>query len=199
SAGVKRVIYLGGLGESEPELSPHLRSRHEVGDLLRASGVSVVELRASVIIGSGSLSFEMVRALTERLPVLVTPRWVRVPAQPIFIGDVLAYLLAALEIARGGSRTCEIGGADVVSYGDLMREYARQRGLKRWMVPVPVLTPRLSSWWLGLVTPRYARVGRKLIASIRHPTIVRDHAAREAFRVAPIGVRESIARALRNE
>ncbi len=198
-SGVRSLIYLGGLGESSAQLSPHLRSRQEVGDVLRASGVPVVEFRASVIIGSGSLSFEMVRALTERLPILVTPRWVRVPAQPIFIGDVLAYLLAALDVPRGRERIFEIGGADVVSYGDVMREYARQRGLRRWMIPVPVLTPKLSSLWLGLVTPLYARIGRKLIDSMRHPTVVRDAAARNEFALGPIGVREAIARALRNE
>jgi uncharacterized protein YbjT (DUF2867 family) len=199
-AGLRGIVYLGGLGDPSTALSPHLRSRHEVGEILRRSGVPVTEFRASVIIGSGSLSFEMVRALTERLPVLITPRWVRVPAQPIFIGDVLAYLRGAVERSEGvGGRIFEIGGADVTSYGDLMREYARQRGLRRFMVPVPVLTPRLSSLWLGLVTPLYARVGRKLIDSIRHPSVVRDDSALAAFRISPLGVREAIARALRNE
>jgi uncharacterized protein YbjT (DUF2867 family) len=197
AAGVKRIIYLGGLGEDSDTLSPHLRSRHEVGTLLRESGVPVVELRASVIIGSGSLSFEMIRALVERLPVMITPRWVRVLAQPIFINDVLAYLVAAA--GSGENRIYEIGGPDVVSYQELMREYARQRGLRRWMIPVPVLTPRLSSLWLGLVTPLYARVGRKLIASIQHPTVVRDDAPRRAFPIQPVGMREAVTRALRNE
>lgn len=197
AAGVERIIYLGGLGEDADTLSPHLRSRHEVGTLLRESGVPVVELRASVIIGSGSLSFEMIRALVERLPVMITPRWVRVLAQPIFINDVLAYLVASA--TRGESGIYEIGGPDVVSYADLMHEYARQRGLRRWMIPVPVLTPRLSSLWLGLVTPLYARVGRKLIASIQHPTVVRDDAARRVFPIEPVGMREAVTRALRNE
>ena len=159
-AGVRRIIYLGGLGEGVDALSPHLRSRHEVGNQLRASGVPVIEFRASIVIGSGSLSFELVRALVERLPVMVTPRWVRVLAQPIAINDMLAYLIAALDLSVTGSKTYEVGGPDVVSYADLMREYARPRGLRRWMIPVPVLTPRLSSLWLGLVTPLYARVGR---------------------------------------
>jgi len=200
AAGVQHIIYLGGLGEDEPDLSAHLRSRHEVGERLRAHSVPVIELRASIIIGSGSLSFEMIRALVERLPVMVTPRWVRVTAQPIAIGDVLAYLRSALSVETG-NRSCiiEIGGPDQVSYGDLMREYARQRGLRRWMIPVPALTPRLSSLWLGLVTPLYARVGRKLIDSLRHPTVVRDHAAQRLFSIRPIGVREAIASALRNE
>ncbi|MBM3263310.1 MAG: SDR family oxidoreductase [candidate division Zixibacteria bacterium] len=200
AAGVQRIIYLGGLGEDETELSAHLRSRHEVGERLRAHGVPVVELRASIIIGSGSLSFEMIRALVERLPVMVTPRWVQVTAQPIAIGDVLAYLQAALDVETGHrSLTIEIGGPDQVSYGDLMREYARQLGLWRWMIPVPLLTPRLSSLWLGLVTPLYARVGRKLIDSLRHSTMVRDDSAQRHFPIRPIGVREAIASALGNE
>ena len=199
-AGIKRIIYLGGLAEEGQPLSAHLRSRHEVGKTLRESGVPVVEFRASIIIGSGSLSFEMIRALVERLPVMVTPRWVRVTAQPIAIGDVLAYLRAALAVETGNrSLTIEIGGPDRVSYGDLMREYARQRGLRRLMVPVPLLTPRLSSLWLGLVTPLYARVGRKLVDSLRHPTIVRDDSAQRLFPIRPIGVCEAIAHALRNE
>ncbi len=199
AAGVQRIIYLGGLGAPTPELSPHLRSRHEVGDVLRASGVPVIELRASIVIGSGSLSFEMVRALVERLPVMITPRWVAVPAQPIAISDVLAYLMEARDLPGRESATYEIGGADQVSYGDLMHEYARQRGLRRLMIPVPFLTPRLSSLWLGLVTPVYARVGRKLIDSIRHETVVRDDAASRVFRVRPRGIRDAIGSALRNE
>jgi len=198
-AGVRRIVYLGGLGEDVDALSPHLRSRHEVGDLLRASGVPVIEFRASIVIGSGSLSFELVRALVERLPVMVTPRWVRVLAQPIAINDMLAYLLVARDLPGAGSATFEVGGPDVVSYADLMREYAHQRGLRRWMISVPVLTPRLSSLWLGLVTPLYSRVGRKLIDSIRHPTVVHDLSALGAFDVRPVGVRDAIAQALRRE
>jgi uncharacterized protein YbjT (DUF2867 family) len=199
AAGVRRIVYLGGLADESQELSPHLRSRLEVGSLLRDSGVPVIELRASIVIGSGSLSFEMIRALVEHLPVLVTPRWVAMPAQPIGIDDLLAYLLEALDTESTGSPIYEIGGADSMSYADLMREFARQRGLRRVMLPVPVLTPRLSSLWLGLVTPLYARVGRKLIDSIRHPTVVRNDAARRAFRVVPSDVRTAIARALENE
>jgi len=200
AAGVRRIVYLGGLGEDAPELSVHLRSRHEVGQRLRASGVPVLEFRASIIIGSGSLSFEMIRALVERLPVMITPRWVQIPAQPIAIDDVLAYLRAAPAIdLNHGSMVIEIGGPDRVSYGELMREYARQRQLRRFMVPVPLLTPRLSSLWLGLVTPLYARVGRKLVDSIRHPTIVHDDSAHRLFPIRPISVREAISRALRNE
>src|SRR5512137_731893 len=123
AAGVRRIIYVGGLGDAGDDLSAHLRSRHETGEVLRAAGVEVVEFRASIVIGSGSLSYEMVRALTERLPVMVCPRWVAIKAQPIAIEDLLAYLLAALDLAPGASRTYEIGGPDVVSYGDIMREY----------------------------------------------------------------------------
>jgi uncharacterized protein YbjT (DUF2867 family) len=195
-AGVRRIVYLGGLGSSDQELSPHLRSRHEVGEILRSSGVPVIEFRASIVIGGGSLSFEMIRALVERLPVMIAPRWVAVPAQPIAISDLLKYLLAALDLPSEASTVFEIGGADRVSYGGLMREYARQRGLKRCIVSVPVLTPRLSSLWLGLVTPLYVRVGRKLIESIRHPTVVEDQSALTAFEIHPCGFREAIARAL---
>jgi uncharacterized protein YbjT (DUF2867 family) len=199
AAGVRRIIYLGGLGEDDPGLSAHLRSRHEVGARLRAHTVPVIEFRASIIIGSGSLSFEMIRALVERLPVLVAPRWVRVTAQPIAINDVLAYLRASLSLPLEGSVIIGIGGPDRVSYGELMREYARQRGLRRWMIPVPLLTPRLSSLWLALVTPLYARVGRKLVDSLRHPTVVRDEAALRLFPIRPAGIRDAIASALRNE
>lgn len=199
AAGLRRIIYLGGLAPPEGGLSPHLRSRLEVGDLLRSSGVQVVEFRASIVVGAGSLSFEMVRALVERLPVMVTPRWVSVPAQPIAVGDLLAYLLAALDLPLSGNPIFEIGGADVVSYGGIMREYARQRGLRRLVVRVPVLTPYLSSLWLALVTPLYARVGRQLIESIRHPTVVRDGAATRVFAIRPQTTRDAIAAALRDE
>jgi uncharacterized protein YbjT (DUF2867 family) len=199
AAGVRRIVYLGGLGDEDTDLSPHLRSRHEVGRALRASGVPVIELRASVVIGSGSLSFEMLRALVDRLPIMVTPRWVRVTAQPIAIADLLDYLEAALDLEAEESRTYEIGGAERVSYGELMREYARLRQLRRVMVPVPVLTPRLSGLWLGLVTPLYARVGQTLIESICHETVVRDDRARQDFAIQPMGVAEAIAKALANE
>lgn len=198
-AGVKRIIYLGGLGEDQPGLSAHLRSRHEVGKRLHATGVPVIELRASIIIGSGSLSFEMIRALVERLPVMLTPRWVNVAAQPIAIGDILAYLVESLSVKADGHVIFEIGGPDRLTYGELMQEYARQRGLKRWMIPVPFLTPGLSSLWLGLVTPLFARVGRKLIDSIRHPTIVRNEMAKRTFTTRPITISEAISRALRYE
>jgi len=199
TTGVQRIIYLGGLGGADGRLSTHLRSRHETGEALRASGVPIIELRASIILGSGSLSFELIRALVERLPVMLCPRWVRTPAQPIAIEDVLAYLLAAIELPRGQDGIFEIGGADRVSYAGIMNEYARQRGLRRLMIPVPFLTPRLSSLWLGLTTPVYARVGRKLIESVENETTVHDSRALQVFPIRPMGLRQAIQRAILSE
>ncbi len=198
-AGVQRIIYLGGLGNRDENLSKHLRSRQETGDILRASGVPVIELRASIVIGSGSLSFEMVRALTERLSFMICPKWVRVSAQPIAIEDMLAYLLESIELPGNESRVFEIGGPDQVTYGQIMQEYARQRKLRRVMIPVPLLTPYLSSLWLGLVTPLYARVGRKMIDSMKNATIVSSNLAETTFQVKPRSVSEAISRALVNE
>ena len=199
AAGVERIVYLGGLGNEREELSAHLRSRQEVGEILRASGVPVTEFRASVVIGSGSLSFEMIRSLVERLPVMITPKWVTMPAQPIAVEDLVAYLTAALDLPAPESRIFEIGGADRVSYADIMRAYARCRSMRLYMLKVPVLTPYLSSLWLGLVTPLYARVGRKLIRSIVHSTVVRDDAALRTFDIRPMGIDAAIAHALANE
>ncbi|MSQ32320.1 MAG: SDR family oxidoreductase [Dehalococcoidia bacterium] len=198
-AGISRIIYLGGLGDSSIKLSKHLSSRQEVGNILRASDVPVLELRASIIIGSGSLSFELVRALVERLPVMITPRWVSVTTQPIAINDALEYLVQARTVQIVGNKIFEIGGPDVVTYKTIMREYAKQRGLRRALISVPFLTPRLSSLWLGLVTPVYARIGRKLIESIRHPTIVKDNAALREFNIHPLGIKEAVDSALKNE
>lgn len=196
---VRRIVYLGGLGDPDEKLSKHLRSRQKTGDILRTSTSQVIEFRASIIIGSGSLSFEMIRNLVERLPIMICPKWVRVRAQPIAIEDVLAYLLAAVEIPLDESRIFEIGGPDQISYGEIMHRYAEQRGLRRWMIPVPVLTPYLSSLWLGLVTPLYARVGRKLVDSLKNPTLVNDHSARDHFSIQPRSTDEAIARAQINE
>lgn len=198
AAGVRRIVYLGGLGEGT-HLSRHLASRQEVGRILRDSGVPTVEFQASIVVGSGSLSFELVRALVEKLPIMLTPRWVGSPAQPIGVEDLVAYLVAVLDLPAAGDVVYQIGGPERVSYGDLMREYARLRGLRRVMVPVPALTPRLSSLWLGLVTPVYARVGRELIDGVRNPSVVRDDRALRDFRIRPRGIREVLARALVNE
>ena len=199
AAGVKRIIYLGGLGADDDSLSAHLRSRHEVGAILRASGVEVVEFRASIIIGAGSFSFDLVRTLVERLPVMICPAWLATPTQPIAIADIVAYLAAAIDLPAGGSRIFEIGGPDKVSYGAIMREYARQRGLRRLMIPVPVLTPRLSSLWLKLVAPKYSKVGRKLIDGLKNPTVVTSDAARHEFAVRPRDLAAAVREAGLNE
>src|SRR5947209_7722260 len=196
-AEVRRIIYLGGLGDdADPKLSPHLRSRHEVGEILRGSGVETVEFRASMVIGTGSLSFDLVKSLTDRLPVMLCPRWLTTPTQPIAVDDVLAYLLAAKDLPPGESRTFEVGSPDVTTYGGMIREYARQRGLRRWLISVPVLTPYLSGLWLALVTPTAFEVGRHLIEGLKNPTVVRDPKALEVFPVRPMGVREAIRKAL---
>jgi uncharacterized protein YbjT (DUF2867 family) len=198
-AGVRRIVYLGGLGDASEELSSHLKSRQETGEALRSEGVPVIEFRASIILGSGSLSYELIRALVERLPIMVCPSWVRMKAQPIHIQDVVGYLMAALDLSESGNRVFEIGGEDQVSYADIMKEYAWQRGLRRLMIPVPLLTPYLSSLWLGLTTPVYARVGRKLVRSIRNATVVRNDEALRVFGLRPVGMAEAIRRAMRNE
>ncbi len=198
-AGVRRVIPLGGLGADDDRLSAHLRSRHEVGAILRAGGGDVVEFRASIIIGAGSFSFDLVRTLVERLPVMICPAWLATPTQPIAIGDVVAYLAAAIGLPPGPPRIFEIGGPDRVSYGAIMQEYARQRGLARLMIPVPVLTPRLSSLWLKLVTPRYSKVGRKLIDGLKNPTVVTSDAALREFPIRPRDLRTAVHDAITNE
>ncbi|HEX6702491.1 MAG TPA: SDR family oxidoreductase [Gaiellaceae bacterium] len=197
-SGVSRIVYLGGLG-AEHDVSTHLESRHEVGRILRESGVQTIEFRASVVIGSGSASFEIVRSLVDRSPVLPIPRWVRSRTQPIAVEDVLAYLLAALDLELEESRLFEIGGPDRVAYADLMREYARQAGLRRALIRVPLATPRISGLWLTVVTPVYASIGRELIESLRNDTLVADGSARELFPICPRGFREAIERALANE
>jgi uncharacterized protein YbjT (DUF2867 family) len=160
-AGVARIIYLGGLGDPQSNLSQHLVSRHETGDALREAGVPVTEFRAAVIVGSGSLSFEMIRYLSERLPVMICPKWVYTRTQPIGIRNVLDYLVAAIDSPQSAGRIIEIGGRDVVTYADMMSGYARVRGLKRRLIAVPVLTPRLSSYWVHLVTPIPANIAQQ--------------------------------------
>jgi uncharacterized protein YbjT (DUF2867 family) len=196
-AGVQRIIFMGGLGEeTDPKLSSHLRSRHEVGRILRDSGVETIEFRASVVIGNGSLSYNLIRSLTDRLPVMICPRWLATPTQPIAVKDVLAYLLAALDLAPGESQVFEIGGSDVVTYGQLIQEYARQRGLRRWLISVPFLTPYLSGLWLALVTPATYEVGRHLIEGLKNPTVVRDKKALQVFNIHPVGIKEAMRQAL---
>jgi uncharacterized protein YbjT (DUF2867 family) len=197
AAGVERIVYLGGLANDSPGLSEHLRSRQQTGDALRSGGVPVTEFQAGVIVGSGSLSFEIIRYLTERLPMMICPSWVYTRTQPIGIREVLQYLVAALEVPESAGRIIQIGGSDVITYGGMMQTYAEVRGLKRWMVPVPVLTPRLSSYWLNLVTPIPAAIARPLIEGLRNENTVNDPCARHLFPdIHPEGYRQSVERAL---
>jgi uncharacterized protein YbjT (DUF2867 family) len=198
AAGVAQIVYLGGLGR-DSDLSPHLASRHEVGQLLRECGVPTLELRASIVIGSGSASFETVRALVEQLPVIVAPRWVETLAQPIAIEDVIDCLLAASELERPVGAVVEIGGSDQVTYAEVMREYARQRGLRRRVVRIPLITPRASRLLLGLLTPVYGRVAAAMVDSLRNETIVTNHAVDMPFAVRRRGLASAIERALVNE
>jgi uncharacterized protein YbjT (DUF2867 family) len=194
-AGVSRIVYLGGLGDDSADLSHHLASRQETGAELAAHGVQVTEFRAAVIIGSGSASFEILRHLTERLPIMITPRWVGTRCQPIGIRDVLDYLVGALDHPEV-SGVVEIGGPDVLSYGDMMRGYARLRGLRRLMIPVPVLTPRLSSYWVNLFSPVPATIARPLIEGLRNEVVVRDPRPAAAFGLHPLPYAEALERAV---
>jgi uncharacterized protein YbjT (DUF2867 family) len=197
-AGVARIIYLGGLGGGD-DLSDHLASRHEVGRILRGSGVATIELRASIVIGSGSASFEALRDLVERLPAIPTPTWSRTAAQPIAVEDVLEYLVAAKTLDPERSAIYEIGGSDRTSYVHVMREYARLRNLRRPMIRIPLISPRASRVFLAALTPKYAQVVGAMIGSLRNATIVHDAAAREAFAIEPRGLREAIERTLAAE
>lgn len=193
-AGVRRIIFLGGLGAESDALSSHLTSRHDVGAMLGSFGVPVTEFRAAVIIGSGSVSFEMLRHLTEVLPVMTTPKWVRTRCQPIAIRDVLAFLTAAIRDSQPGHVVCEIGGPDVLTYQEMMQTYASVAGLsRRLIVPVPVLSPGLSSLWVGLVTPLPVGVARPLVDSLKNEVIVRDTEASLRFDVKTISFAESVA------
>ena len=180
-ANVERIIYLGGLGDPETNLSDHLKSRQETGQALATAGVPVTEFRAAIIVGSGSISFEMIRYLTERIPVMICPRWVFTRVQPISIRDVLSYLTKALVIPESKNQVIEIGGSDIITYGDMMKGYAKARGLKRVMIAVPVLSPRLSSYWVHWMTPVPAAITRPLIEGLRNEVIVRDNTAKKLF------------------
>ena len=180
-AGVKRIIYLGGLGVADANLSPHLRSRQETGQALRESGVSVTEFRSGIVVGTGSISFEMIRYLVERLPVMVCPRWVYSRIQPIAVDDLLDYLVAALDTPESRDRTIEIGGKDVTTYKGLMLGYAEARGLRRLLLPVPVLTPRLSSYWVHWFTPIPAGITVALVEGLRNDVVVTNEHARSLF------------------
>ena len=171
-AGVRRIIYLGGLGDPNAKLSHHLRSRQETGEALREGGVSVTEFRAAVVIGSGSISFEMIRCLVERLPIMVCPKWIYSRIQPIAVDDLLEYLVSAVNVPESAGLTIEIGGKDVTTYRGLMLGYAEARGLRRLMLPVPVLTPRLSSYWVHWMTPIPATIAAPLVEGLRNDVVV---------------------------
>ncbi|QKK07586.1 MAG: SDR family oxidoreductase [Planctomycetota bacterium] len=193
AAGVERIIYLGGLGELGDDLSTHLESRREVEQLLGSTGVPVTVLRAAMIIGSGSASFEILRYLVERLPVMVTPRWVKTESQPVAVHDVLHWLVRCLETPDSTGRVLEIGGPDILEYLELMRLMQEELGLpKRWIVPVPVLTPRLSSLWIGLVTPVSASIARPLAEGLRNRVVVTQNDVQEVMPHDALGCREAI-------
>lgn len=198
--GLKKLIYLGGLGDDrQGKLSKHLKSRHEVGEILRSSGSKVIEFRASIILGSGSLSYELMKALVEKLPIMVTPNWVGTKLQPIFIDDALEYLTQAIELKLNDHLVVSIGGKDIINFKELMLAYAKIKKLKRFVIVLNVLTPYLSALWLGLITPIYARVGRKLIESILNETVVIETEPLKHFKVQPIGVEEALKKCIERE
>lgn len=197
AADVRRIIYLGGLGDPASDLAAHLQSRQDTGKELSRRGVPVTEFRAAIIVGSGSMSFEMIRYLTERLPIMICPRWVYQRVQPIAVDDVLSYLSQALNTPHSTGQVIEIGGRDVLPYADMMKVYAQERGLKRWLIPVPVLTPGLSSHWVHWMTPVSASLTRPLIEGLRNEIIVKKPGAKEIFpTIEPISYRQAVQRAL---
>jgi uncharacterized protein YbjT (DUF2867 family) len=180
TANIQRIVYLGGIIAQNELLSPHLQSRADTGTILKSFGVPTIELRAGIVIGSGSASFEMLRYLTERLPVMTTPRWVETKIQPIAVRDVLRYLVGAAAIDSSVSGDFDIGGPEVFSYREMMMKYAEAAGLrKRIIIPVPVLTPKLSSGWVGLVTPVPITLARRLVESLKNEVVVRDDSIRK--------------------
>ena len=194
-AGVKRIVYLGGLGDPKAKLSRHLRSRQETGEALRESGVPVTEFRAAVIVGSGSISFEMIRHLVERLPLMVCPRWIYSKIQPIAINDLLDYLVAALDTPESRGQIIEIGGRDVTTYKGLIEGYAKARGLRRFLIPVPVLTQRLrlSSCWVHWTTPIHPGIISALVEGLRNDVVVTNDLARSLFpQITPRGYSAAI-------
>jgi uncharacterized protein YbjT (DUF2867 family)/uncharacterized protein YndB with AHSA1/START domain len=196
-AGIDRNIYLGGLGELGEDLSEHLRSRREVEDILSSSTASLTAFRAAMILGSGSASFEILRYLVERLPIMITPRWVRTESQPISVVDVLGYLVDCLDVPETRDTALEIGGPRIVTYRELMRDMTRHLGLaRRIVVPLPVLTPKLSSLWIGLVTPVSPAIARPLAEGLRNRVVVRDHRVDELMPRKTIDPSDAIARAL---
>ncbi|MGA7381939.1 MAG: SDR family oxidoreductase [Terriglobales bacterium] len=203
-AGVNRIIYLGGLASETSQISLHLKSRHETGAALRRFGPPVTEFRAGIIVGNGSVSFELIRYLTERLPLMICPRWVITRTQPIAIDDVLDYLVAVLQSPESTGQVVEIGGATIETYRSMMLTYARARRLRRWLLRVPVLTPRLSSYWLRLVTPIPTSIARPLIEGLRTEVVCKSTRAAEMFpAIRPMGyaaaIEKTMTRALPDE
>ena len=196
-AGVNRIIYLGGLASETSQISLHLKSRHETGEALRRFGPPLTEFRAGIIVGNGSVSFELIRYLTERLPVMICPRWVITRTQPIAIDDVLDYLVAALQSPESTGQVVEIGGATIETYRSMMLTYAQARRLRRWLLRVPVLTPRLSSYWLRLVTPIPTSIARPLIEGLRTEVVCKSTRAAELFpAIRPMGYAAAIEKTL---
>jgi uncharacterized protein YbjT (DUF2867 family) len=195
-AGVRQLVYLGGLGDSGDDLSPHLRSRIETGRRLEAGAVPVTTLRAAIVIGPGSAAFETVVALVDRLPAMVCPRWVGVPTQPIALGDTLGYLAGVCGVEQAFGRSFDIGGPEVMTYREMIERIARIRGKHPLIVEVPFLTPRLSSYWLHLVTPVKARVARPLIEGLRAPTVARENEIARLVPLEPTPFDEAARRAL---
>ena len=195
-AGLRRIVYLGGLGDDADALSAHLRSRREVEKLLTGGGVPVTTLRAGIIVGHGGISWEMTRQLVEHLPAMVTPRWVRTRTQPIAVADVIRYLVGVLEAPVEGSRSFDIGGPDVLQYVEMLRRVAAIEGRTLVIVPVPLLTPRLSSRWLSLVTSVDVQTGRSLIDSMSNEVVVRDTAIRELVPFDPLDYDDAVLQAL---
>jgi uncharacterized protein YbjT (DUF2867 family) len=195
-AGLGRIIYLGGLGDDGDDLSEHLRSRREVEHLLGSAGVPVTTLRAGIIIGHGGISWEITRQLVEHLPAMITPRWVRTRTQPIAVGDVIRYLVGVLEEPAAEGRTFEVGGPDVLAYVDMLRRVAVIEGRHLWVIPVPLLSPRLSSRWLSLVTNVDVPTGRSLIDSMSNEVVVRDKSIRELVDFEPMSYDEAVLAAL---
>jgi uncharacterized protein YbjT (DUF2867 family) len=188
-AGVSRIVYLGGIIAPTEELSPHMQSRADTGEILRASGIPTIELRAAVVIGSGSASFEMLRYLTERLPIMTVPKWVNVRIQPIAVRDVLRYLVGAAAVDPEITGAFDIGGPEIYTYKQMMEKYAEAAGLrKRIIIPIPVLTPRLSSGWVGLVTPVPYTLARRLVASLKNEVVARDDSIKALIPDPPGGL-----------
>lgn len=190
--GVKRIIYMSGLGSESDKLSDHLKSRQATGQALRESGVPVTEFRAAQIIGSGSVSFEMIRYVTERMPIIISPKFVKTRSQPIAVRDVLRYLVDCLQVPESIGRILEIGGPDILGYDEMMLTYARLRGLKRRVLVVPALTPEACAYFLDLLTPIPANIGRPLIYGLRNEVVVRDDTARRLFAFTPIKYEQAI-------